>query len=90
MNIDAKRTDKLLVILENLGATHYLSPVGAQDYLEVDNFMDRTDAVLEYSRFIDHHYTQLKAPSYHGKLSVVDVIANIGFSQFGKYVHNEE
>ena len=90
MHFASKRTDKLLMILENLGATHYISPVGAQDYLEDDNFMDRTDVVLEYSRFIDLYYTQLKAPVYLGKLSVVDVIANIGFSQFGEYVHNEE
>jgi hypothetical protein len=90
MQIDAKRTDKLLIMLEKLDAKYYLSPLGAKDYLEVDDFTGRTEVVLEYSRFIDHPYEQLKVSSYHEKLSVVDVIAHIGFAKFGEYLKNEK
>lgn len=90
MQIDAKRTDKLLIILKKLGAKYYLSPLGAKDYLEVDDFTGRTEVALEYSRFIDHPYAQLKVSSYHEKLSVVDVIAHIGFAKFEEYLKNEK
>ena len=38
INVDKKRTDKIIAILTNLKATNYFSPLGAKEYLNKDNF----------------------------------------------------
>ena len=38
INVDKKRTDKIIEILTNLKATNYFSPLGAEEYLTKDNF----------------------------------------------------
>ena len=80
-----KRTGRLIEILEYLNASVYFSPAGAEAYLLEDDFSDRTDVSLVFSSFVDRPYRQLHCDTYQGKLSVVDIVANLGFVGLKEY-----
>lgn len=82
-----KRTDKLINLLKNFNVTEYFSPQGSMAYLLDDNFCNKTTINLKFSKFKTREYPQyLSKNSYFDKLSVVDVIANLGWSGAKDYI----
>jgi hypothetical protein len=82
-----KRTDKLIGILKNFNVTEYLSPQGSMAYLLDDNFYNKTEINLKFSNFKTREYPQhYNKNSYFDKLSVIDVIANLGWSGAKDYI----
>ena len=82
-----KRTDKLIGILKNFNVTEYLSPQGSMAYLLDDNFYNKTKINLKFSDFKTREYLQhYNKNSYFDKLSVIDVIANLGWSGAKDYI----
>ncbi len=82
-----KRTDKLINLLKNFNVTEYLSPQGSMAYLLDDNFCKKTKISLKFSKFKTREYLQyFNKNNYFDKLSVVDVIANLGWSGAKDYI----
>ena len=80
------RTQRLLAMLTELGATHYLSPEGAKAYLTEDGFSQQNAITLSYQQFNARYYHQTKSTHFIEKLSIVDVVANMGWQNAEQYI----
>jgi hypothetical protein len=83
--LDAKgsKTDRLLSILQTLGATHYISGPSAKDYLEEEK-MDEAGISLEYMAYEYPEYEQLYPP-FEPYVSILDLLFMAG-PQAPKYI----
>lgn len=70
------KTDRLLSILNHLGATHYISGPSAKDYLEVDK-LAAAGISVEFVGYDYPEYPQLHGP-FEPAVSVLDLIFNVG------------
>lgn len=85
--IKKTRTDKLINLLEKFNITEYLSPQGSMSYLMEDNFYNKTKINLKFSNYKTREYSQYgNKNSYYDKLSIVDIIANLGWSGAKDYI----
>jgi len=80
-----RRSEHLKNICIRLNCSKYLSPLGAEEYLELDGFEDLSAVRLELQSYLPVPYRQLGSDSFVSHLSVVDVIANLGFEGAAKY-----
>lgn len=87
-NFQEKRTEKTIRILNELKATEYLSPTGSKEYLIEDNFEDLTNIKLSFSKFKNNEYKQEKLEKFIGNLSIIDLIANLGWKNTKDYVNS--
>lgn len=80
LGISGTKSERLLKICQNFGATNYLSGDSAKDYLDVDLFAENGVSV-EWQQFNHPVYPQL-----HGEfipyLSVLDMLLNVGEKGF--------
>jgi hypothetical protein len=76
LGVTGAATDRVIALLNAVGATTYLSGPSARAYLDESAFQ-RAGIRLEYKRYRYPPYPQLWGP-FDGALSVVDVIANCG------------
>jgi len=83
-----KRTDHVLAICEAVGSKEYLSPVGASNYLENDGFKNKTDIKLTFQQYNPVKYKQYRSNEFVSHLSIVDVVANLGWDASRDYVMN--
>ena len=86
MELEGKRTARIVEILKKLNADTYLSPKGANEYLEADSFIDLTSAVLTFQQYNPVPYAQYKHNGFESHLSIVDVVANMGWDAARKYI----
>lgn len=82
------RSARLTSLCRILGATEYLSPLGSAEYLAEDNFVDRTSVALRFQDYTPMPYPQKGAENFISHLSIVDVVANLGWKSARKYVLN--
>jgi hypothetical protein len=81
------RSERLLRLCGRLGCDHYLSPTGSADYLREDRFTELGDIHLEFQAFSPSPYRQSGyVGPFVSHLSVVDVIANLGWEGAARYV----
>lgn len=74
--ISGKKTDRLIQILQKVGATHYLSGPSAMEYIEKDKFV-QADIALEFIRYDFREYPQLHPP-YDPQVSILDLLFMTG------------
>ena len=86
MGFKQTRTQKLIKILEKLNAKEYISPIGAKEYLTEDQFEILTDIKLRFLDFNEKKYSQLKQNEFLQHLSIIDVIANLGWKNTEIYI----
>lgn len=90
LNLEGKRSQKLIAICENLGCDSYLSPRGSAEYLAEDKFTEETKVQLEFQEFEPKVYPQLGAGSdFVSHLSILDVVAHLGSEATLKYVQGK-
>ena len=89
LNCGGRRSDHLIEICRSIGATDYLSPVGARDYLEQDDFAGRSGIELRYQSFEPVPYPQIGAVDFVSHLSIIDIIANCGFDYARQYIQRK-
>ena len=82
------RTDRLIEIGERLACDTYLSPLGARDYLESDGFTTRGNLRLACMASDPPAYDQGLA-DFVSHLSIVDVVANLGWTGAAAYILEE-
>lgn len=80
------KSQHLLNICHELGADTYLSAAGSREYIEEEGCFARSEVVVEYQHFQPEVYPQKGSAEFVPYLSVVDVIANIGFEGAREYV----
>ena len=81
-----RRSGHVAEICAALGCDEYLSPQGARDYLEQDGFAANAGVRLLFQRFEPAPYPQRGAREFVPRLSVVDVLANLGAEATLRYV----
>ena len=83
LGVTGKKTDRLISILNHLGATEYLSGPSAKNYLEEEKF--RSNGIqLKYMTYNYPEYPQLYPP-YESNLSILDLMFMTG-SDALKYI----
>ena len=85
-----QRTEKLIELLEQHKVSEYFSPRGSKAYLTEDNFINKTNITLNYNDYETKKYEQNfnKNNIYVDKLSIIDVLANLGWLETKKYITN--
>lgn len=86
MDIRGKRTERLIAICEHFGCDEYVSPPGAAEYLAADRFVEMTRTRLRFNEYIPEPYPQRGIEKFVSHLSIVDVVASLGWHQAGLYV----
>jgi hypothetical protein len=86
LGVAGARSQRLLEMCRRLGAETYLSPRGSQDYLEEDGVFAGSEISLHYQQFVPAPYPQRGSAEFVSHMSIVDLVANVGFSEGRKYV----
>lgn len=86
-SIDGQKTDRLVQMLQCVGATHYLSGPSAQDYLEQEKF-DEAGITLDFIQYDYPEYPQLHPP-YDPFVTVLDLLFMVGEDSLS-YIVNQE
>ncbi|MGH7178925.1 MAG: WbqC family protein [Tepidisphaeraceae bacterium] len=76
LGVDGIKTDRLIALLKELGATHYISGPSARDYIEQDKF-DAAGITLEYMVYDYPPYEQLYPP-FDPQVSILDLLFMTG------------
>jgi WbqC-like protein family len=72
LGLPGGKTDRLVAILQKLGATHYISGPSASDYLEEDK-LTAAGITLEYMSYNYPEYRQLYPP-FDPQVSILDLL----------------
>lgn len=72
-----EKSDRLLAFCEALGASHYLSPVGAYGYLSADNPFATSSVTLGFQSFRHPAYPQFFG-AFQSHLAAIDALAHVG------------
>lgn len=83
---EGQRSARLLSILGKVGEREYLSPPGSADYIAEDGLLEAAGITVEYQHFEPHPYPQRGAAQFEARLSIVDVVANLGLAGARDYV----
>ena len=89
-NLTDERTIKIIKILNRINATEYLSPAGSKKYLKEDKFEDLTKIKLLFNNYKSLEYSQKNQNKFIDNLSIIDVIANLGWINAETYVKKIE
>jgi len=76
VGIDGQKTDRLIQILQAVGATHYISGPSASDYIEKEKF-DEAGITFEYMEYDYPEYPQLYPP-FDPHVSILDLLFMTG------------
>lgn len=80
-NISEKRSKRLISLCHSLSCRQYLSPIGAKEYITQDGDFDDSEVSVIFQDFTPPPYTQKSRSEFLPYLSIVDMIANIGFTK---------
>lgn len=86
LGVPGTRTEKLIGVCRSSGCDVYLSPVGSAEYLENDRFVERSGFKLRFQTFHPEPYRQSGNQPFVSHLSILDLIANIGWEGARRYV----
>jgi hypothetical protein len=87
-SIDGQKTDRLIQILQHVGAKHYLSGPSARDYIEGKKF-DQAGITLEFMEYDYPEYPQLHPP-YDPFVTILDLLFMVGEDALSYIVSQEE
>lgn len=86
LGIEGVRSDRLLAMLDHLGATEYVTPPGSLGYLRDDDFVGRARQRVLVHDFQPQAYVQRGAAAFVSHLSVLDVVAHLGWQAAAAYI----
>lgn len=76
IGITGRKTDRLISILNNVGATGYISGPSAKDYIDAESFRN-AGISIEYMKYEYPEYPQL-FPPYDANVSILDLLFMTG------------
>ncbi len=83
LQVRGAKTERLLAILQQLGAARYVSGPAAKNYLDVAA-LEAAGIAVEWMRYEYQEYPQL-FPPYDGQVSALDLLLNVG-PRAGEYI----
>jgi hypothetical protein len=83
MTAEGQKTDRLISLLTQVSATHYISGPSAQSYIEPEKFQ-AAGIALEYMEYNYPEYPQLYPP-YDPSVSILDLLLMTG-NEAGRYI----
>lgn len=86
--ICGQKSDRLIQILQHVGAKHYLSGPSARDYLEPEKF-ELAGISLDFMQYNYPEYRQLHPP-YDPFVTILDLLCMTGDKAFSYIVSQEE
>ena len=86
LGIEGARSDRLINFCRFFEATTYLSPLGSAAYLQADRFAERSPSALAFQNFTPVPYPQFNSKEFVSHLSIIDVVANLGWDRARDYV----
>jgi len=87
LGIEGGRSQRLLNICKHLKCDEYVSPPGSREYIEADGvFAGQGDITLSYHEFVPLPYRQIRSAEFVSHMSILDVIANLGWKETQKYI----
>lgn len=86
LEVGKERTQKVIEILEKIKAKEYLSPIGAKEYLHLDGFNKNTKVKLLFNDYKCKSYNQKNCKNFVPNLSIIDMIANLGWTGVSRHV----
>jgi hypothetical protein len=86
LNAEGKKSRKLVNILEKTGCNRYISPIGSKEYIEEEGIFQSERIPVEYHNYTPATYPQIGPKEFVPFLSVVDLIANVGFEAAKGYI----
>lgn len=84
---DGVKTDRLLFLLNKIGATHYITGAAAKNYIENEKFAE-AGIEIEYMTYAYPEYEQFYPP-FDGRVSILDLLFMKG-NAAGKYIWNHD
>jgi hypothetical protein len=83
LSVQGQKTDRLIAILNKVGADHYISGPSARDYIEEDKFR-KNHIRLEY---MDYNYPEYPQPypPYDPQVTILDLLFSVGSDSL-KYI----
>lgn len=76
LNATGRRTERLIEVLNRVGASHYISGPSARDYID-PNLFTEAGIGLEYQKYEYPEYPQ-KFPPFDGQVTILDLLLNTG------------
>jgi len=81
-----KKSHHLLEICRAINANHYLSPKGAQEYIEEEGVLVNELDSITYQNYVPRPYVQHHSSEFVSHLSIVDAVANIGWNATKQHI----
>ncbi len=86
----AIRSERVLELLKQCGATHYYSPIGAMQYLKDDSIFPVSNLDVSFQNFHIKKYPQKNSSSeFIPSLSALDALFNVGPKKTIELINNE-
>ena len=76
LNCSGNKSEKLINILQKVGAEAYLSSTGSQSYIEDEGLFHESKIPVKYQNYNPKEYSQLKSKTFVPFLSIVDLFFN--------------
>lgn len=86
LGVAGGRTARLTAMCRVLECNEYFSPPGSADYLAKDADFSVDDVTLRFQSFVPKPYPQVGSRDFISHLSIVDVVAHLGWSGAADYV----
>lgn len=86
LNVEGKRSDRLLAFCKYFSENHYLSPEGSRDYITEDGVLEANNIIVEYQSYSPAIYPQYRTNEFFSHLSIIDVLSNIGWEKTLDYI----
>jgi hypothetical protein len=90
LSLSGHKSARVLAICRVLGADSYLSPVGSREYIEEEGLFATSEVKVSYQNYNPASYPQRGMKEFVSHLSMVDVLANIGFEEGRRYVEQAD
>jgi len=84
-NLEGSKTDRLLMLLKQVGATHYISGPSAKAYMDEEKF-DEAGITFEYMNYDYPEYPQLYS-TFDPQVTTLDLLFMVG-PDAGRYIWN--
>lgn len=86
LEVFGTKNDLLISILNKINIKHYVSGLGAKNFIDIDQF-EKRGFVVTFNKFEHPKYNQLFG-AFICNLSIIDIILNIGINKTKQFIHN--
>ncbi len=88
INTKGKRSGRLVELCQYFNDTSYFSPAGARQYIQQDGCLENAGITVEYQHYQPEPYPQKTVQTFVPYLSIVDVVAHIGWTGARQYIRS--